>query len=65
MIHMKWEERLWMLELGNAHYITFAFTREDAKRKAQSWFGGNPDHYTVTPLTDSGDRIHVALTLRT
>lgn len=54
---------LFMVEMGNIHFITFGYDREDAKRKALPWIGSNPDNYTVTPLTEPGDRIHMALSL--
>lgn len=54
---------LWMVEMGNIHFITFAEDREDAKRKAHQWMGGDKEHYTVSPLTEPGDRIHMALSL--
>lgn len=46
-----------MVEMGNIHFFTYALNRENAKRKAVKWIGGNPDDYTVTPLTEPGDRI--------
>lgn len=46
-----------MVEMGNIHFFTYAFNREHAKQQAQGWIGGNPDNYTVTPLTEPGDRI--------
>lgn len=56
---------LFLVEMGNIHYICYASNRENAKRQAHSWIGSDPDHYTVTPLTERGDRIHIALTLAT
>jgi hypothetical protein len=53
----------WMVEMGNAHFFCSAFNREDAKRAASHWFGGDPDSYTVTPLTQPGDRWHIAVTV--
>lgn len=57
------EMQLFMCEWGNAHVITWAHDREDAKRKARGWLSYDPDKYTVTPLTDPGDRVHMAITL--
>jgi hypothetical protein len=54
---------LFMVEYGNVHVITWADGREDAKRKAQVWLRLNPDLYTVTPLTEPGDRIHLSINL--
>jgi hypothetical protein len=48
---------------GNAHVITYAPSREGAKITAQRWLGGDPDRYTVEPLTAHGDRIHFSVTL--
>jgi hypothetical protein len=55
---------LFMCEIGSAHVITWALNREDAKRKANVWLGGNTDQYIVTPLTSPGDRIHISINLR-
>jgi hypothetical protein len=52
-----------MVEQGNAHVLTWAHDREDAKRKARHWLSGDPEHYTVTPLTTPGDRVHISVTL--
>jgi len=54
---------LFMVEQGNAHVITWAIDREDAKRRARGWLWEDPDKYTVTPLTAPGDRVHLAITL--
>ena len=54
---------LFLIERGNAHVVTYSFGREDAKRTAYNWLGGNSDHYTVTPLTEPNDRIHFDFTL--
>ena len=54
---------LFMCEWGNAHVITWALDREDAKRKARTWLSYDPDKYIVTPLTEPGDRVHMSITL--
>lgn len=63
---------LFLVEQGNSHVLTYASDREAAKRKAFNWMGwgeyhtpkgGNPDHYTVTPLIEEGDRIHLDITI--
>ena len=54
---------LFMVEMGNIHYLCFATDREDAKRQAHAWIGGNADHYIVSPLTGIGDRLHISLTI--
>lgn len=43
--------------------VTLAVGREDAKRKARYWMGGNPDEYIVTPITNPGDILKVDITL--
>lgn len=48
---------LFMVEHGNAHFITYAYHREGAKSNASRFLAGEPDHYIVTPLTEPGDRI--------
>lgn len=55
---------LWDVKFGNVHYIAFAVDRERAKGLAHTWIGGNPDEYTVTPITEKGDRIHLGITLQ-
>lgn len=65
--------QLFMVEYGNMHALVTSFVRgpnarEDAKRKAHKHFGGGgssvtPDDYTVTPLTEPGDRIVIDITL--
>lgn len=57
--------KLFMVELGNIHYLCYAGDREDAKRRARNWIGDDPDNYIVSPLTEQGDRIHIGLTLYT
>jgi hypothetical protein len=54
---------LFMVEVGNVHVITWAHGREGAKRNANTWIGGDPDKYIVTPLTAPGDRVHLDITL--
>ena len=54
---------LFLCEIGNAHVLTWASDREDAKRKARVWLWDDSDKYTVTPLTAPGDRVHLAITL--
>lgn len=54
---------LFMVERGNVHVLTYATDRENAKRNAQKWMGMNPDHYTVSPLTEPGDRIKLDITV--
>jgi hypothetical protein len=53
---------LFMVEMGNRHVLVWAIEREEAKRQARSWLRDNPDNYIVTPLTEPGDSIHLALT---
>lgn len=54
---------LFLVTMGNAHVIVWAGSREHAKRQAQQWLGIGMDHYMVTPLTNDGDRVHLAITL--
>jgi len=58
-------EKLWLVRMGNIRYFTNAYDREDAKRKALRWIGGNSDDYIVEPLTEFHDRIRVEITLST
>lgn len=57
----------WLVEIGNAHVIlnTSGPSREEAKRKAYTWLGGDSDRYTVTPLTEPEDRVHLDITVST
>lgn len=41
--------------------ITYGNDREEVKRRAQEWMGGNPDHYIVQPLTAEDDRVLIKL----
>jgi len=54
---------LFMVEMGNIHFFCFAHDREDAKRQAHRWIGHDKEQYIVSPLTEPGDRIHMALSL--
>lgn len=54
---------LFMVEMGNVHFFCFAYDREGAKRQAHAWIGSDKDKYIITPLTEPGDRIHMALSL--
>lgn len=45
-------------------FICSASNREDAKREAAPTLMGNPDEYTVTPLTQDGDRVFLQLQLK-
>lgn len=58
-----YKRQLFVCSLGNIRYVCWAMGREDAKRQAQSWIGGNPDSYVVSPISEQGDRVHIALTL--
>jgi hypothetical protein len=37
------------------HILVWTTERELAKNRCRSFLGGNPDHYTVTPLTNPGE----------
>lgn len=56
--------RTWLVtQDSNKHVIVhLAGDREDAKRYAHDWLGGNADDYTVTPLTNHGDLVHFNIT---
>lgn len=60
---MHHEHQLFLVELGDVHVVTWAFGREGAKRNAHNWIGNDKEKYTVTPLTDQGDIIHLDITL--
>jgi hypothetical protein len=51
--------QLFIVTRLNAHVILNARDREHAKRHTMYWLGGNPDEYTVTPLTNPGDHIFI------
>lgn len=48
---------------GNVHVLTFALSREDAKRNAARWIEGDPEKYIITPLTEKGDRVKLDIIL--
>ena len=56
---------LFMVEHVNSHVLIYASDRETAKRKAFNCHLGHidPDAYTVTPLTEPGDHIHLDITV--
>lgn len=54
---------VFMVQMGNVRVFVWAIDREEAKRQARTWIGSDSDNYIVTPLTNPGDRIHLALTL--
>lgn len=56
----------WLLERkgdDGVRYMYFcnADGRETAKRLAQSFLLGNPDEYTVTPISDPGDTVSLQI----
>jgi hypothetical protein len=53
------ERILFLVEMGNTHVIIYELNRETAKREAHKIIGSDPDLYTVTPLTEIGDRIFI------
>jgi hypothetical protein len=58
------DEILWLVETGNMHVVVWCKQdREEAKRRARTHIGGNPDNYVVTPLTAPGDRVKLDITL--
>lgn len=57
------ERQLFMVSLGNIRFLCWAMGREDAKRQAHYWIDSNPNTYVVTPISEQGDRVHIALTL--
>lgn len=50
-------------EESNIKFFTWALDRENAKRNARQWMGGDPDKYIVDPLTKQGDRVKLDLIL--
>jgi hypothetical protein len=55
---------LFICSAGIHHYLCYAEGREGAKRQAQPFLLGDPDMYTVTPLTEKGDVVRLAVTVR-
>lgn len=57
---------VWIVRYGNVHVITNTVRqdREEAKRKAHDWIGGDPERYEVTPLCGKEDRCHFAITVQ-
>lgn len=51
--------KLWLVTLGSKRVILSALDREYAKSKAHQYLGGNPDNFTVTPLTEHGDTVYL------
>lgn len=43
----------------SSHAIVSAYGREGAKVAARSSLGGDPDKYTVSPLTAPGDSLRI------
>jgi hypothetical protein len=54
---------LFLVEMGNIHFLCYANDREDAKRQAHRWMGADPDKYIVSPLTEPGDRVRIEMSL--
>jgi hypothetical protein len=52
--------------MGNVFVIlnTINADREEAKRKAHQWIGGNPDKYIVEPIATKQDRVRFDITLQ-
>lgn len=55
--------KLWLVTRAGHHVVLSALNREYAKSKSQEILGGDPDEYTVTPLTNEGDRVHLDLNI--
>lgn len=58
-----YKSQLFVIGFGNIRFVCWAMDREDAKRQAYHWIGGNAESYVVTPISEPGDRVHIALTL--
>jgi hypothetical protein len=58
-----YKRQLFLCSLGNIRVVLWAMGREDAKRQARVWLGSDPDSYTVTSLSEQGDRVHISITL--
>lgn len=44
-------------EKAESHVVTLANNREQAKRHARPYLGGNPDEYIVSPLVKLGGHV--------
>ena len=55
--------QLFLVGMGNKRFVCWATDRESAKLKGHYWLGGNKESYVVTPLSEKGDQVHIALTL--
>lgn len=55
--------RLWLVVLGSHRVICTGLDREDAKREAHNYMGGNPDTYIVEPLSNIGDTVRLQITV--
>lgn len=54
---------LFQVRRSSHNFFCYVTDREAAKRQARSWLGGDPDTYTVTPLTNVGETIYVGMAL--
>lgn len=55
---------LFRVTRGRHHVIVWTFDREEAKRQARSYLGGDMDAYVVEPITERDDTVHLHLSLR-
>lgn len=60
---MNTHNKLFLISLGNIRFICWAFGREEAKRQAREWIGGDMERYVVSPLSEEGDRVRIAVNL--
>jgi hypothetical protein len=63
MENIAYKRQLFLVSLDNIRVIIWATGREDAKRQAKSWLRGDADSYIVSPLSESGDKVHLAIML--
>lgn len=56
-------DQIYLCSLGNVKVFVIAKGREEAKKQAHGWIGGDREQYVVSPLTNPGDRIHFHMTL--
>jgi hypothetical protein len=54
---------LWHVKFADRVCIVSASDRENAKRNAYTWMGGDIEQYIVSPLTTPESQVHLAITV--